>query len=198
MVIGYFMSLSSYYTGLALVTGLVSLYFYSKKLKGTIMFGNLLIAALSSLVVVILLISELPWRGGEALLHRITQIIVAFSLFAFLSSLLREIVKDIEDIEGDRQADIRTIATVYGVSKSGWVALFISAILLSSLILASVYEWEGFSLFGQFYAVLLILFLSAIMIQIYRSTNPRDFRRISMVLKVFMAAGLFFVIFWNV
>ncbi|MDH3246707.1 MAG: geranylgeranylglycerol-phosphate geranylgeranyltransferase [Saprospiraceae bacterium] len=194
----YFMLQGMYYTGLAIVSSLIALYGYSSKLKGTPILGNLLIAGLSSLVIIILWLSESPWRSGEPSLVRIKHIFMSFGLFAFLSTLIREIVKDMEDLEGDHKSNISTIATVWGISNSIRVALAVSIILLFSIVFTSAVEWARFSLFGKSYAVVLTMFLIAIMVQISRSTESRDFAKISRVLKIFMAAGLFFVIFWNV
>lgn len=95
-----------------------SLWIYSKSLKKMFLVGNLQISFLTALAIVNVALFDvlgvLGNGGTEALLFKI---ILWYSFFAFLINLIRELIKDAEDIEGDKIINAKTTAIVLGIKK---------------------------------------------------------------------------------
>lgn len=101
----------------------IALYTYSWKLKGTPFFGNFIVALMTGLV---------PIFGGLAVEE--IGLVYYMALSAFLVNLSREIYKDIEDIEGDRQK-AKTLPITIGKRKSFILALiFLLLTILSTFL----------------------------------------------------------------
>jgi 4-hydroxybenzoate polyprenyltransferase len=102
------------------------LWFYSSSYKRQFLIGNIivaLLAALSVLIVAIVELSVLEQRFGKLLFEtpipgQFYTWIGGFSVFSFLLTLLREIIKDIEDEKGDREMECRTMVLKWGLSKT--------------------------------------------------------------------------------
>lgn len=156
---------------------LVALVLYTRAFKGTPGFGNLVVAYLGGST----------FLFGGAAVGRPMAAIVLF-LLAALSTFAREVVKDVEDIEGDRSEGLRTLPIVVGERRALQVA-FVSLVLA---ILASPlpYVW---SLFGSIYLVAVI---PVDLVLLYAGVASfEDPERGQTVLKygMYLAAGAFVV-----
>lgn len=102
-------------------------YLYDVKLKEFGLLGNAYIAfSMAS-----------PFIFGGFIAGKINLEIIALSLIAFLSGLGREIMKGIEDVEGDAIRDVKTLARLYGISFASKLSafLFIASIIASLLVI---------------------------------------------------------------
>ena len=105
------------------------MWWYAVRLKCTPFWGNFFVALFCAGVAGILLFAERsPYQTfsieapGPA--KETTWIFIAYLGFAFLSTLFREIIKDIEDKEGDQKAGCRTLPIVLGTGPAKGVASF--------------------------------------------------------------------------
>ena len=108
----------------------LSMYYYSTKLKCTALYGNLIVSIFSAGVVLVLLGPGF-WSYLE-LDSEIKAYFIPFMLYAvmaFLVSLVREIVKDVQDVEGDRKQGCKTLAVTVGTEKAKIFAIFFGVIL---------------------------------------------------------------------
>ncbi len=112
------MLLSAWHGAMALTAALL-LYVYNTRLKGAVVFGNLIIAGLIALVFV---------YGGLAV-GAVAPVLPA-AVFAFLTTLAREIIKDVEDVVGDERAGKRTLPLAYGPETAVHVATLVIAFTL--------------------------------------------------------------------
>lgn len=116
---------------------------------------------------------------------------LVYGLFAFLSTLLREVVKDAEDREGDRQFGARTIAVVWGrkgvKAASALSGLVLLLILVSFACFFPSIEVKNVSIF---IIIGLIIPLIAIIILIFKADSARQYHFISNFLKIFMSLGI--------
>jgi len=164
-------------TILAIVLITASLLFvYSFKLKRVPFAGNLLVAFLTGFVFIYAGIAAGNAAGG----------IIPF-FFAFLINLMRELVKDIEDYEGDSVNKIKTVPIVKGIS---FTRKIISALILL-LIISSPLPFFYFNYNFEF--LLLILFLidlPLVNIFIRLNSDSPDYRKLSLQLKTLMILGL--------
>lgn len=103
---------------IALAAGIL-VFFYSYKFKRTIFLGNLVVA----------LVTGLAFVYGGAAVKDIRDVYPA-AVFAFLTNLIREIIKDAEDVKGDKEIGVRTIATHFGTRTSSWISIALTFILL--------------------------------------------------------------------
>lgn len=151
---------------------------YSKYFKRIPFIGNLTVAFLTGLVFI---------YGGVVVESPAAAIIPA--IFAFLINLIREIVKDMQDIEGDKKAGAISIPVKFGISKSKMlVSLFTFILITFSLypFIAKLYKIEFF--------IIVMVSVNPILIYIvknlYASDSERSLRRISNLLKLSMILGL--------
>ena len=166
------------------------LWLYSWRLKKTILFGNLVVATICALVPIMVIHAEFP---NEDKGYMIAEFFIKFyAVFAFLSTLYREIIKDIEDKEGDKLYYSLTLPIVFGQRIAKIVALFIGLILLT-LIAKILFYWRREIDFKLIYSILLIflpIFFS--IFQLLKAKEKRDFHRISQTVKLIMLFGLLF------
>lgn len=113
----------------------LALLLYSSSLKKRFLIGNLFVAALLGLVVFVV------WLFDQGLT---LELVLFYSFFAGLTGLLREIVKDVEDIEGDARFGSQTIPLRLGIFRTKQVVTIITAVFLSFL---------GFFIVAAFYQI---------------------------------------------
>ncbi len=163
------------------------LYFYSTTYKGIMVLGNLIISLLTSMSLAIVIVTE-PLAITDA-----TTIIIGtgYFVFAFLLSFTREIIKDMEDMEGDIIGNYKTLPVVVG---SNWSkALAIISVLLTLLLLVYIQfvsrQWN--SLIPFLYVVISIQIPLVLLIyKIGKATIKRDFSRASLLAKGIMFCGI--------
>ncbi len=157
----------------------ISWYIYAKWLKSMGLVGN----ALVSLGVAFTLIF------GALAAGTLTPKVIAFSSIAFTSNLAREVVKTIEDIEGDTAYGLKTVAIRFGLKKSGLIAACLS--LLSALLTIIPLIMLGT---GWAYLILTVLISAPLLIySAYlscRIKGKENARRISDLLKTSMFLGI--------
>ncbi len=180
-----------------LISGL--LYFYSASYKRQFLIGNLLVAILTALVPVLAVLFE--WTG----LYRYYSVhasdlpdlkflfcwVGGFALFAFLTTFIREIIKDTEDFEGDAAYGRNTLPVVAGIPVSKFISVSLIIITITLLFLA----WM---LFINDMITLIYLSLAIVLpliIVIYRllsGKNRKEFHAASGLIKLVMLAGIFY------
>jgi 4-hydroxybenzoate polyprenyltransferase len=191
-----------YYAGLGI--GLfasaiaVLLYFYSSDLKAMGLPGNSLIAFMSGSVIYI------ASRG----IHEIHSAYFAeYAFLAFLLTMTRELVKDAEDIEGDKEQGCETFPILYGTRKTNILSNVILALIVIFLVTAayllsiepffnvkSTIEIHRF-VYPAFLVLALVPMIIKSMWMIGKANNKRDYKKISKWLKLTMMVGLISVLF---
>ncbi|MBK9013862.1 MAG: geranylgeranylglycerol-phosphate geranylgeranyltransferase [Saprospiraceae bacterium] len=173
-------------------TAVFLLYFYSKKLKKMPLWGNVVVAIFCAFVAGVVLFADrknfglLKGQGAE-----VGVLFGGYLLFAFLSTLLREIVKDIEDMEGDARLGLQTLPLQYGVKTAKKWAIGVGVLLLFSLLLFVNWLWQRceqasalFTILGVGIPVVYTLFF------IKKSTSKADYSKASLLSKLIMLSGL--------
>ncbi len=177
------------------------LWFYSSSYKRQFMIGNLIVSFATALTVLVVAINEiavLELEYGNLIFEtpvpgQVYLWISGFSFFSFLLSWLREIVKDMEDIEGDRELECRTMPVKWGIAKSKWFVYFLVLITAVLLLIINSYinEFQGnltfrYLIFGLIIPLALMVFLT------FMAKNSEDFHRISTFLKFIMLIGVMY------
>jgi 4-hydroxybenzoate polyprenyltransferase len=162
--------------GLLVLICCLLLWLYSARLKCIPLLGNLVVALLVSLSLF------LPTLFFEAK----QEAVIFFCLFAFLSNLIRELVKDMEDMRGDRQHDCKTFPLRFGIPASRNLINMLGLLLLCLMILASL----RFSGAWQLFSLLLLFPFGLFFVRLQKADRKMDFTRLSRLLKWAMLAGL--------
>ena len=160
------------------IATIILLYIYSSTLKKLPLFGNVTIALLTGLAFI---------YGGFASGNPVAAIVPA--VFAFLINLIREIVKDIQDIEGDKSSGVITFPIRFGIKKSKILILIITiSLILYTLypFITELYKIEYFIAVMVFVNPLLILSLKIL----FDSKKENNLTVVSNMLKLNMVLGL--------
>ena len=172
-----------YVTALLIVLlSIAMLYVYSARLKRTVLIGNILIGAMTGMAFIY----------GGAVVGRIDRALMP-ALFAFLVNLARELLKDVEDMEGDRKEHAMTLPIRYGVRLALVVATATILVLIGTTIavgVAALYR-PAF-----FYMVIVAdcLMGSSIFLMWLNHSSANNISRASTVLKGSMVIGLLSII----
>lgn len=172
------------------------LFLYSLKLKGMPLLGNLIVALFAAGVAWIVPFAEAKNMAVLAIedstaSERIAFLLGAYYVFAFYSTFLRELVKDIEDIEGDRLAHLKTLPLVLGQKKTKMFA-FSLGVGLFGLVLLGIKESTLLveKKWALAYAILLLLPLVGALYLLLKAKTKQHFHLISQLLKFMMLIGV--------
>ncbi|GAB4317463.1 MAG: geranylgeranylglycerol-phosphate geranylgeranyltransferase [Bacteroidales bacterium] len=178
----------------------LGLYLYSVQLQRMVLVGNFLVAFLSGLVVWIVWLFDFFAVVGNPgdhpvlpdALNRSGWIAFVYGLFAFMVTLVREILKDAEDAAGDRKAGYKTLVIRYGYKSAGIVAALFSIIVLAGFIPVLIWlKKQGF-IFPFWYVIIVLIPLQAWLtysVAVYRE-NPENYRNAGNIAKMVMLAGV--------
>lgn len=156
------------------------LWLYAHWLKRLAVMGNLLIALISATMVF------LPFVAINASGSAYTTVAV-YVIFGFFISLSREIIKDMEDIEGDRRCGCRTLPVVIGFKATKAIIIFV---LLVLVMLVIYYAMNSILEKRLYFCTLVLLPLVAVAINIATAKEKKDYTYASKICKVVMFAGL--------
>jgi len=162
---------------------IILLWWYSNFLKRLPLTGNLIVAFLTGLTVFMVgYIYRVPY----------SHLILAYSSLAFLLSLIREIIKDIEDVKGDRNFGCDTLPIRYGIRSAKKVVYLVELLLLGAMIFTgSRYNPLLLAIYGIFVVCPLILFT----VMLVRADTRKDFKFLSLLAKLIMICGVASMIF---
>ena len=173
-------------------TAVLLLYFYSKSWKKMPLLGNLVVAIFCAFVAGVVLFAdrenfgELQGQGGE-----VGVLFGGYLLFALLSTLLREIVKDIEDVEGDAKLGLKTLPIRFGVNVAKKWAIGTGALLMSSLLVFVYWLWNRQELLSVIFTVFVVLLpLVYTLYTLQKAVGKSDFSKASFLAKLVMLSGL--------
>jgi len=158
---------------------------YSARFKRVALVGNVSIATLTAALV---LLPELQLRLER---HDAHSVVWPYALAAFLLTVVREIVKDVEDMRGDAQHGCRTLPLVLGVARTKWVAgFFLACLALLTAGATGRLLLGGHWPLGAWLLLLVLLPLAQVARLLLRADRRRHFRHLSSWCKGIMLAGV--------
>ena len=174
------------------------LFVYSISLKKKLLAGNILISLLTAWVILVItgceFISFPHIRGVDV--AKLSRYTFLYAGFAFIISIIREVIKDMEDIEGDRKYGCTTMPIVWGINTS---KIFVAVWLVVLICMLVVLQFYVLTFKWWVSAVYCIVFIIAPLINIFRdlfqANNPKDFHRLSSKVKLVMFTGILSIIF---
>jgi 4-hydroxybenzoate polyprenyltransferase len=163
------------------------LYFYSTTYKKMMLVGNILVSALSAFTLALVYLSE----PAAPSIEQIKLLATGYVVFAFMISFAREIIKDIQDIKGDKETGCRTLPVVAGITVSKILAFCLVAIVLSLLIYVQVIsqQWNDLKSF-IYVAAFIQIPLVLLLVSIFIATKEADYARCSFLAKLIMVTGI--------
>lgn len=179
------------------------LYSYSSTYKKKLIWGNLIASFSVALAVFLPYLFELLYLSDNLLMlstckelvKNIVWFVLIYTVFAFLLTFIREIIKDAEDVEGDGRTHCRTIPVVLGLSRTKTV-VYVLVVFLLLLLLAYnliLFEMELFMALALIAIVILCSFI--LVVKIFKAKESKDFRVSSTLVKVMMFIGLLSMLF---
>lgn len=179
------------------------LYFYSASYKRLPLVGNFVVAFLTAVAVFLPAFADyelqyafrdikLPVINNKMYnLRLIIAIAAAYAFFAFLISLVREIIKDMEDIEGDREFGCNTLPIVAGINNAKLIAIGLLLLIVGLILFLQIKQawWESLPVFG--YTILFVQVpLLILSVKLFLSDEKKHFKVASMIAKVVMVGGI--------
>ena len=192
-----------------IITGL--LWFYSTSYKKQFLVGNIIVAFLTAMVPLMTVLYEIPPLNKEyfdALLELKDNFndvffwVTGFSIFAFLTILTREIIKDIEDFEGDKAYGSRTMPVVAGIKTSKIVTISLTVLTLALLAFAYIkylmYPCPNCINIDYISAIYLGIFVALpsffLIFKIVKAHDKKDWHTASTISKIIMLFGVLYAL----
>jgi len=165
-----------------------ALWFYSKAYKRMLIVGNLVVAFLAFMAVILPSIIEQACTAFRPDAMPWTLFISGYAIFAFLTTLVREVIKDLEDAYGDGLTGCRTLPVVYGANVAKGVAVGITLLIMGLLWPVMNYP-EGYDWYWYLMLAVQVPSVGLIWL-IIKAQEPKDFNRASLLSKVIMLMGV--------
>ena len=169
------------------------LYMYATSFKQIPVLGNVVVALLlSTSIIIIGLFDILPAidMDNQFRMKEAFGILTHYAIFAFIINLIREIVKDLEDMDGDYQSGINTLPIAIGIKKTKiivGVLTVISIALLAYYVNANFFELD----YVVYYAMVLIVGpLIYFGVKLLNAATKKEFHHLSLVLKIILFFGI--------
>lgn len=190
------------FLGWANAASVLLLFVYSISLKKRLLSGNLLISLLTAWVILVVGWCETSKLLQPTLLgsftEKITRISFLYAGFAFVISLIREVIKDMEDLEGDSKYGCNTIPIAWGMNAakvfiSVWLVVLTAALAIVQFYVLVFHWWWS--------AAYCILFIVAPLIYVFRlllaAQSSSDYHRLSSLVKWIMFTGILSMVFFR-
>ncbi|HEX4956876.1 MAG TPA: geranylgeranylglycerol-phosphate geranylgeranyltransferase [Lacibacter sp.] len=207
ILISFYIGLQSnnWFIGFANTICVMVLWFYSTTFKKKLLSGNILISLLTGWTVLVVYFFASNYMGGIFSMqasvpsaHKFLRLALLYTAFAFIITLIREVVKDVEDLEGDRKYGCRTMPIVWGVEFSK-VFVSIWMIILLALLLIVLFYILQFAMWAPaIYIVLLIILPAAYaLFLLMKSKTTKDFTKLSLWIKAVIFTGILSMILFK-
>lgn len=196
---------NNWFIGFANTICVMVLWFYSTTFKKKLLSGNILISLLTAWTVLLVYFFAANYLGG-VLIERVTseaaqkllRLGILYTAFAFMITLIREVVKDVEDMAGDRKYGARTMPIVWGVEFSKVFVAIWMMILLALLLIVLFYVFQYDMWVPAGYNFLLIILPSAYALRLLlKSETTNDFTRLSKWIKFIIFTGILSMILFK-
>ena len=199
VAIGFYLSNVILKPGFASIFILIAatLYLYATSLKQMMIIGNIIVALLLSFSVVIIGIFDLfptIHEVNQQQMGIVFSILLDYALFTFFLNFMREIVKDIEDVDGDYNQGMNTLPIAIGKSRTSKIVFGLSFLP----ILFMLYYINKYLLDLVFTTVYLLLFvvgpLLYFTVKIWTAKSKKEFHTLSMLLKWILLFGILSIV----
>lgn len=172
------------------------LFVYSSTFKKRFLTGNVIVSLLTAWTVAILGLAtfyELYFDAAKsiAVQARVLRFTILYSSFAFIISLVREAVKDMEDMPGDSRFGCKTLPIVAGINAAKTYVLVWLVVLIGALAIMQIYAaqlgWWWLVLYGLLFIIIPLVY---VFLKFSKAHKTDEYHHISSVTKVVMFSGI--------
>ncbi|WP_245975240.1 geranylgeranylglycerol-phosphate geranylgeranyltransferase [Deminuibacter soli] len=205
VALGFYMDITTriHLMGPGMLLTAALLFLYSISLKRKLLWGNILVSLLTAWSVL-----GVTWCESSNLIqtislhlpqvNKITRITFLYAGFAFIISLIREVVKDMEDVEGDRRYGCNTMPIAWGINATKVFVAVWMVVLIALLVIVLVYVLLfGWWMISIYFIVLVTLPLLWVFRKLFTANEPADYHRLSSVIKMVMFTGILSMLFFS-
>ncbi|MEO8108679.1 MAG: geranylgeranylglycerol-phosphate geranylgeranyltransferase [Ginsengibacter sp.] len=197
LYIGY--KLSNFYIPFFNLIAILTLWFYSTTFKKKFLIGNILISLLTAWVILVLTVAEYKFNivKTDVVWRRLIKVSFIYAGFAFIISLVREVIKDMEDLPGDSKYGCTTMPIVWGIRVSKvfvavWIIVLAIAVAFIQFYVIQFGWW-----FSALYSIILIIIpLIWILQKLHKAKTSAEFHTLSSMVKLIMFTGILSMIFF--
>lgn len=198
VIIGLYVcyELNSVFNAVLCILTALLLFLYSYQLQKIALVGNLVISLLIPSSMMALFIFEYGINQASLGLYSF-YVLLPYLIFAFLTNLMREVIKDIEDINGDHNMGFKTLPIVIGIRRARNFILILTAVVILLAIfmvrLAFINDYSTILLFGICSMVIVPLLI--FFYQLWSAKTKEEFHKSSQLLKIIMVLGILTMLF---
>ncbi len=201
VALGFILANSISHPNFAIIFILIAtlLYFYATTLKQIAIVGNIVIAALLAFSVIIIGIFDIfpnTFETNQQQMSLAFIILFDYAKLAFILNLVREMIKDLEDIKGDTKLEMKTLPIIIGIKKStkiAFIVLLIPALYLFYYIKVYLFQYNlNYSIL--YLLIFVIAPLVFCLIKIWNAQEKNHFNTISKILKFIIFFGILSIV----
>ena len=179
------------------------LFFYSTNFKKDFLIGNIVISLLTAWSIAVVYFSKFTIQQilnpdiHDVANFKFAKLMVVYSVFAFILTLVREALKDMEDMEGDQKFGCRTLPIIWGLKPtkvyiSVWLIVVIGCLFFLMLYVIPFGFWLGI----LYCIVFIISPLVLVLYRLKKSYASTDFKQLSLYIKIAMLSGILSMLFF--
>jgi 4-hydroxybenzoate polyprenyltransferase len=194
---------SRWYLVIANMGCVVLLFFYSMRFKRDVLIGNIIISLLTAWTIMLIFLSKFSFADAFVNVAfqqvKFFRFAVLYSGFAFVISLIREAVKDIEDLPGDMKYNCRTMPVAWGRNATKVYTAVWLTILIISLIIIQIYVLQFQWWWAMGYCLLFTIFpLIYIFKKLIAAQKTSEYHDLSTLIKLVMLTGILSMMFFYI
>lgn len=196
-------SFQKWYLILANIACILLLWFYSTSFKRQFLIGNIVIGVLTAWTILVIFYTFVPLYSaiGTQDLSTVKLFRAAFLYagFAFVITLIREAVKDMEDMKGDARYGCKTLPIVAGITATKIYTMVWTIVLIGALVVLQLYvlqfNWWWAVIYSLLTVILPLIYFSTLL---FKANTTEDFKKLSAYTKWIMLAGILSMIFFRI
>lgn len=191
--------------GTLFTISVIGLWFYSTSFKYQFLSGNIIISLFTGMVPFMVALFEVPRiiirysiklaqqqnEFGSVVTDTILLWAGAFGITAFGLSLIRELIKDMEDVEGDQEYGCKTLPIVWGIKRAKMVVSALTVLFMAGIGYIQYMQYTAQDKYSFTYFLLLIqLPLLFVMYRVITAKEKKHYHISSLFVKFIMLAGI--------
>ncbi len=193
--------LQKWYLILGNIFCMILLWFYSTNFKRKLLIGNIVISLLTAWTILIIFFSKVELADafgiGSVSQHKFFRLAILYAGFAFIISLIREVIKDMEDMPGDEKYGCRTMPIAWGINATKVYAAVWLGVLIAMIITVILYMLQFQWWLPVAYSSAAIIFpLLVILLKLKKSSTTLQYHQLSIITKLVMFTGILSMIFF--
>lgn len=201
LLTAFAVGMAYWYIILANLVCVLLLWLYSTSFKRQLLIGNVVISLLTAWTILVLFFAfsspANAFNTADPVSVKFFRLAFLYAGFAFIISLIREAIKDMEDIKGDSRYGCKTLPIVAGIRTTKvYTAIWIS-VLVGTLVILQFYVLQFGWWPSVIYSLLLVILpLLYILLKLRKAYRNRDFAYLSNATKWIMLTGILSMIFF--